>query len=418
MDSKFNVVYMGLQEGITAEDFIEKFCRKFGVSEKKAQQIVAATSDVVIKKDLDEKKAKQYAATFEACGMVTRLDEIVPEPQGLSLEPMDGEEDSDSDSESDDEVDSSIAKCPKCGSQQIEGDECLACGIYISKYLASQQNSSLQYESDEGVESNGTEGDNSAGNYGSVESNPYATPEASLEKNFVSKEGQGSLEGGINGDYDFTIGEIFGEAWERTSGAKGTFLLAWLFYIIAAIAVNVVFAFVAPDPELLMQQGRMSEGMIWAIIPSLITIPILYPILAGIILMGVQRSVDADTNATSVFNHYGKVIPLTILTIVMSILIMLGFMLLVLPGLYLAVAYMMAMTLMIDRDMGVWESMEASRKAISKHWFKVFFLYLLLWLLMMVASLPFLIGLIWVLPLASIMHGVMYKYMFGVESVE
>ncbi len=418
MESKFNVVHSGLQEGITAEEFIEKFCSKFGISEKKAQQIVAATSDVVIKKDLDEKKAKQYAAAFETCGMITRLDEIVPEPQGLSLEPMDGEGDSDSDS--DDEIDSSVAICPKCGSEQIEGDECLACGIYISKYLANQQNSSLQYESDEGVESNGTEGDNSypAEGSSSVESNPYATPEALLEKNIVSKEGQGSLEGGINGDYDFTIGEIFAEAWERTSGAKGTFLLAWLFYIVAAIAVNAVFAFAAPDPELLIQQGRMSEGMIWAIIPSLITIPILYPILAGIILMGVHRSVDADINATSVFSHYGKVIPLTILTIVMSILIMLGFMLLVLPGLYLAVAYMMAMTLMIDRDMGVWESMEASRKAISKHWFKVFFLYLLLSLLMMVAALPFLIGLIWVLPLASIMHGVMYKYMFGVESVE
>src|SRR5882672_11966167 len=26
--------------------------------------------------------------------------------------------------------------CPKCGSTKIEGDECLHCGIYISKYLA------------------------------------------------------------------------------------------------------------------------------------------------------------------------------------------------------------------------------------------------------------------------------------------
>jgi len=89
-----------------------------------------------------------------------------------------------------------------------------------------------------------------------------------------------------------------------------------------------------------------------------------------------------------------------------------------LPGIYLAVAYMMAVALMIDRDMGVWEAMETSRKAITRHWFKVFFLYLFLGLLMFVAMIPALIGLIWVLPLASIMHGVMYKYMFGVESVD
>lgn len=418
MDSKFNVLYTGLQEDVTTEDFIENFCSKFGLSEQKARQIVASTSDVVIKKDLPENKAKQYAAALEACGMTVHLDEISAEPAGgLSLAPMAGIENATSDpvpaEEAQHDPEAVTPKCPKCGSEQIEGDECQACGIYISKYLASQQNSLIMHDSEAENKISKEELDSASG-----ESNPYATPEASLEKNIVSKEGQGSLEGGINGDYDFTIGEIFGEAWQRTKGAKGTLLLAWLFYIIVAIAVNAVFAFAAPDSETLINQGRLSEGMIWAIIPSLVTIPILYPILAGIILMGIHRSVDADINATSVFGHYGKIIPLTLLTIVMSLLTMLGFILLVLPGIYLAVAYMMAMALMIDRDMGVWEAMETSRKAISKHWFKVFFLYLLLWLLMIVASIPLLIGLIWVLPLASIMHGVMYKYMFGVESVE
>lgn len=420
MDSKFNVLYRGLQEGITTEEFIEKFCSKFGLSEQKARQIAASTSDVVIKKDLDENKAKQYAAALEACGMIVQLDEISAEPAGsLSLEPIAGAENiapaAVDEAEPETEINSGVVgpKCPKCGSDQIEGDECKACGIYISKYLQNQKNTSIMHDSDaENMSSK------EVMNLGSAENNPYATPEASLEKNIVSKEGQGSLEGGINGDYDFTIGEIFGEAWERTKGAKGSLLLAWLFYIVVAIAVNAVFAFTAPDPETLINQGRMSEGMIWAIIPSLVTIPILYPILAGIVLMGIHRSVDADINATSVFGHYGKIIPLTLLTIVMSLLIMLGFILLVLPGIYLAVAYMMAMSLMIDRDMGIWEAMETSRKAITKHWFKVFFLYFLLWLLMIVASIPLLIGLIWVLPLAVIMHGVMYKYMFGVESVE
>ena len=78
----------------------------------------------------------------------------------------------------------------------------------------------------------------------------------------------------------------------------------------------------------------------------------------------------------------------------------------------------MAIALMVDKDMGVWEAMEASRKAVTKHWFKIFFLYFLLGLLLMVATIPFLIGLIWVLPLAAILHGVLYKYMFGVDSVE
>ncbi len=102
----------------------------------------------------------------------------------------------------------------------------------------------------------------------------------------------------------------------------------------------------------------------------------------------------------------------------MSIMIMLGYLLLIIPGIYLSIAYLMAIALMVDKDLGVWEAMEASRKAVSKHWFKVFFLYFLLMLLFIVASIPLLIGLIWVLPLFSILHGVLYKYMFGVDSVE
>ena len=237
MDSKFNVLYTGLQEGVTSEDFIEKFCSKFGLSEQKARQIVASTSDVVIKKDLPENKAKQYAAALEACGMTVHLDEISAESAGgLSLEPMAevesvssapvdvAEPETETNSDSDSEV--IVPKCPKCGSEQIEGDECKACGIYISIYLANQLNSSIMHASDS---------ENmmikEVANSASDESNPYATPEASLEKNIVSKEGQGSLEGGINGDYDFTIGEIFGEAWQRTKGAKGSLLLAWFFIL-------------------------------------------------------------------------------------------------------------------------------------------------------------------------------------------
>ena len=427
MENKFNVVYGGLQQGVTAEEFIASFCQKFGISEQKAEKIVAADAEVIVKKDLSEAKAGKYAAAFESCGMVVRLVEINVKPEaeaeaekpsgGLSLEPIDGE-DTGSESEA---AEVAPRKCPKCGSTDIDGDECLACGIYISKYLENQKNIDFTEASDSQINTDVDTNDNASDNWGETEetdNNPYAAPEATLEKNNVSKEGQGSLQGGINGDYDFTIGDIFSEAWEKTRGAKGTFLLAWFFYCVIAIAINMLFNAIGQDPQILMQQGRMSEGLIWAIAPSLLTIPLLYPVLAGIVLLGIHRAVGADIHATSVFSHYGKIIPLTILTIVSGFLIMLGMMLLIIPGIYLAVGYMMAMALVIDRDMGVWEALESSRKAISKHWFKVFFLYFLLWLLIMVSAVPVLLGLIWTLPLASILHGVLYKHMFGVESVE
>jgi len=422
LDTRFNIVYTGLQEGVTSEDFAARFCQKFGVSEKKAHQIASSTSDVVVKKNLDEAKVKKYSPAFESCGAVVRVDEVVNESSGLSLEPM-SEKNKQAEEEgsqsSGDDVENSSSGCPKCGSENIEGDECQDCGIFISKYLERHKNTSVQYEEETDSSSEANIRDNAPSkDISESERNPYAPPEASLAQEIISKEGQGSLEGGINGDYDFSIGEIFSEAWEKTKGAKGTFLLSWLFYGLIAFAINFAFGFFGPNPESLINQGRMTEGMFWAIMPSLVSIPLLYPILAGIILLGIHRAVEADINATSVMGHYSKLIPLTLLTILTGLLTMIGFMLLVLPGLYLAIAYMMSMALMIDRNMGAWEAMETSRKAVTKHWFKIFLLYFLLGLIMMVASIPVLIGLIWAIPFASVLHGVLYKRMFGVESVD
>ncbi|MCU7800416.1 MAG: hypothetical protein KZQ70_09775 [gamma proteobacterium symbiont of Lucinoma myriamae] len=56
-------------------------------------------------------------------------------------------------------------------------------------------------------------------------------------------------------------------------------------------------------------------------------------------LMGIHRSVDADISASSVLSHYGRVIPITLLTVLMMLLIVLGVALLVIPRIYLAIAY-------------------------------------------------------------------------------
>jgi len=99
----------------------------------------------------------------------------------------------------------------------------------------------------------------------------------------------------------------------------------------------------------------------------------------------------------------------------MTLLIMLGFVLLILPGIYLSFAYGMAFPLLIDKKMGIWEAMETSRKAISKCWFRYFGLIIVLLLIAVAATIPLGIGLIWALPLASMVIGVLYVKMFGFE---
>jgi uncharacterized membrane protein len=96
----------------------------------------------------------------------------------------------------------------------------------------------------------------------------------------------------------------------------------------------------------------------------------------------------------------------------MAVLIVAGFFLLVLPGIYLSIAYSFAPYLVVEKNMGAWEAMETSRKAITRYWWRYFGLMLVAMLLIIIGSIPLLIGLIWVLPIVAIATGEVFAKTF------
>ena len=59
----------------------------------------------------------------------------------------------------------------------------------------------------------------------------------------------------------------------------------------------------------------------------------------------------------------------------------------------------MVLPLMLDRGLGPWEAMEASRRAIHKVWWKVFGIFLIMGLIYLVSAIPLGFGLIWTVPM-------------------
>lgn len=104
---------------------------------------------------------------------------------------------------------------------------------------------------------------------------------------------------------------------------------------------------------------------------------------------------------------------LLLATLVGTILTVVGFFCLVLPGIYLCVSYGFASLLLTDKKVAFWDGLEASRKTVTRRWWSVFGLMLL--------SIPFLIlgvaclgvGILVALPL--IMGAMVYAYedLFG-----
>lgn len=208
----------------------------------------------------------------------------------------------------------------------------------------------------------------------------------------------------------FTIGGALQEAWSRTKGAKGSF---WAFSAIMYLVILVMVAGVTMVTNLLASSGSVFLVEVGGVVVQFAVDLVAMLFSAGLLYMGVKRAVGQKITwrlGLTAFSYTGKILVATVLQFVM---VMIGYLLLILPGIYLSVGYAMTLPLIIERGLSPWQAMEASRKAIHKVWWRVFGLYIVVGLLFAVAMIPLFLGLIWAWPMLFILAGVVYRHLFG-----
>lgn len=99
--------------------------------------------------------------------------------------------------------------------------------------------------------------------------------------------------------------------------------------------------------------------------------------------------------------------------LVSLLLICVGLVLCVLPGIYLAIAYTFALPLIIDKKYDFWTAMEVSRRVVNRQWWTIFGLALVLFLLNIVGVLACLVGWIVTAPLTVAAIQYAYEDVFG-----
>ncbi len=159
METLYKVIYNGqLKPGTDLDRFARAFSEQFGTSEAQALQLANAGKEVLIKKNISTKeKAFKYLKALAQMGMDVRLETMEGEliaGTDPSATPHFRMQQPESEPVAAPPPRSKGRTCPKCGSSNLDGDECLACGIFISRYRPTAA-------SDE-------------------DRNPYATPEAEL----------------------------------------------------------------------------------------------------------------------------------------------------------------------------------------------------------------------------------------------
>src|SRR5438034_297227 len=103
------------------------------------------------------------------------------------------------------------------------------------------------------------------------------------------------------------------------------------------------------------------------------------PLMGGLWLYLLKRARGESAGIETAFNGFRiAFVDLFLAGFITFLLTLLGFFCLILPGLYLAVAWMFASILVIDKRLDFWSAMELSRRMVTKHWFKVFGFFLVL----------------------------------------
>ena len=118
------------------------------------------------------------------------------------------------------------------------------------------------------------------------------------------------------------------------------------------------------------------------------------------------------------FAGFQYFLPLLLLSLVAGLFIGIGTILLLIPGIYLAVAYMFASYLVVDRRLDFWPAMELSRHTVNPHWFGYFALMLLVVLLNLGGAIALVVGLLVTIPLSFCTVTAAYADLFGLRSKE
>jgi hypothetical protein len=232
--------------------------------------------------------------------------------------------------------------------------------------------------------------------------NPYAPPRAELD---VPALMPANLEGAMAGRYHFTIGEVMDEAWHHVKGMKATFWGAMIVVGLINFAVtrvsNRVFGMFVEKPHFVVQMFfRAVVGALMA------------PVSVGLTMMCVRRALGAPISFRTAFSYYGKSLPVVVCALATVVLTWSSLVAVILPGIYVWVAYTFAIPLICDQGLSPWKALETSRRAVHHKWFSVFGLILLVGLLTLVSALGLLIPLFWTVPWMMMTSAVLYRRIF------
>lgn len=141
------------------------------------------------------------------------------------------------------------------------------------------------------------------------------------------------------------------------------------------------------------------------------------PLMGGLfyVILDIRRG--EEFKITRMFDGFTKkLVPLVLVGALTSILITIGFFMLILPGLLISGWYLFPYLFVIDKDMDFWPAMEASREIGFENHLSVFLFVIALVVINLAGALAVGIGLIISVPLSMCSVVIAYEHLTGADA--
>jgi uncharacterized membrane protein len=213
------------------------------------------------------------------------------------------------------------------------------------------------------------------------------------------------------GDYELDIGACFSRGWELVKGNFWpTVGVSTLVFIILMAFNQITGLFTGPIIQGMVRQQAVSPGgIVIVVLVSIVSAPVYIVLMAGLMKYFLNLIRGEPASIGDAFSGFGPSIgQLILLGLVTNLLVMIGYVLCVIPGIFLQVAWLFALPLVVDRRMNFWTAMELSRKMVCKHWFIVFAFLIVYGLVVVAGVIACCIGILVTMPIG--MGAWMYAY--------
>lgn len=194
--------------------------------------------------------------------------------------------------------------------------------------------------------------------------------------------GEKSVDSILQQGYEVKIGEYIQRGWEimqqNLGGFIGFTVILFLFSFIPAVMPERLFPLVNA------------------------VVNVISPVLsAGFLIVAFKTIKRQSTEFGDFFRGFNSFFPIFLTSLLVGIFVVLGLILLIIPGIFLAVAYSFSIAFVVGRNFDFWEAMESSRKIITRNWFSFFIFLILLALINVGGALLLGVGLLFTVPLSS-----------------